>query len=107
MEIQKTRISDKEVKASVSRASVDKGGCPFHAKRTNSGNPNAMTGKGKGVITSPPTDKSQKANTRTWKDPLHWKSEGYPKNHARKNPARPDRCTAKTYTRTNQGAARS
>ncbi len=101
----KTKIMDNEVARSVHRAKTNKG-CACHAKRTNTGNPNAMTGTMKAVGSKvAPMDNPQSANTRNVKKPLHWKAESA-KMKGRVNPKRPDFCTAKTYTRNNEGAAR-
>lgn len=112
MGIKRFDIDDVEMRKSAMSVRDSKGCIPHpqNQKRQNTGNPNAMTGTrgSMSVVSSaPPTEKGQDANRRTWKTPLHWKHEPmHSKGKAIRNPKSPDACTAKTYTRNNEGAAR-
>lgn len=110
MGIKRVAVEDVELRNSINSTKDNKGCIPHpqNQKRYNSGNPNAFTGKGFAETSSaPPADKSQEANRRNWKTPIHWDSEGYKKGQINRNPSAPSDCTAKTYTRNNPRAARS
>ena len=73
--------------------------------RVNHGNPNRMTGTGKGVVTGMPTKMTAKEvlSVRSISTTQRMSGKG---KVGPVNPARPDRLRADTYSRTCNGACR-